>query len=354
MNINVLTNSLLGSSGPATKTWVDARIAIAGSDTDGITESHTFTVTVTKDTGTGSFVAANGEDVNVTLTSAAGATYVLNTAATTCDVVGAGATSDHLNPDTVGSGTCIVVFTSNTAGTVTGTASSSLTVGGVPITVTTNGANGNSGTVLKTFVSGSILWHKNDNHGNRLAGATFEICRLDHINTATDPDTYVNDDPDVCFSITDNKTTGLGAGEVADEDATNGNLSVSGLVLGRYTARETAAPAGYHIDNALAVPFDDPMTIADPNIEIATPFVNSKAFRLIAFTCDDITDKLVVSTTTLNTVVKSTISTAQFEALGWKDGAGVLLTEAALCGFPGANYGPLDEGTYNPSVKIPQ
>jgi hypothetical protein len=238
------------------------------------------------------------------------------------------------------------VFTSNSAGTVTGTASSSLSVGGVAITVTTNGANGNSGSVLKTFVSGSIIWHKNDNLGNRLGGATFEICRLDHINTAPNPDTYVDDNPDVCFSVVDNGAV--------DEDPSNGNFLVSGLVLGHYTARETAAPAGYHIDNPNAVPFDDPMTIADPNIEIAVPFVNSKAFRLIAFTCDDITHQLVVSTTTLDGVVTSTLSSAQFAALGWKDTNGVLLTEAAMCALPGSNYGPLDEGTYNPSVQIPQ
>ena len=345
--INVLTNGLLGSSGPATKTWVDARIAIAGNDTDGVTEAHTFTVTVTKDLGDGAgFVAASGEDVNVTLVSAAGATYSLNTAASTCDVVGTGDTSDHTNPDTIANGTCVVVFTSDTAGTVTGTASSSLTVGGVAITVNTDGANGNSGSVVKTFKSGSIIWHKNDNHGNRLAGATFEICRLDHINTAPAVDVYVDDDPDVCFSVTDN--------DAVDEDPADGDFLVTGLVLGHYTARETAAPAGWHIDNPNAVPFDDPMTIADPNIEIAEPFVNSKAFRLIVFTCDDITHQLVVSETTLDTVTTDTINSTDFAALGWKDANGDPLTEAALCGFPGSNYGPLDEGTYDPSVIIPK
>lgn len=354
LSINVLTNGLLGSSGPATKTWVDARIAIAGTDTDGITEEHTFTVTVTKDLGTGTFVAAVGEDVNVTLTSAGGAVYVLDTSKTTCDVVGAGQTFVHTNPDTGAGGTCVVVFTSGTAGTVTGTASSSLTVSGVAITVTTNGANGNSGSVVKTFVSGSLIWHKNDNHGVRLLGATFEICRLDHINTAENPDAYVNDNPDVCFTIRDNDAT--------DEDPTAGNFLVSGLVLGHYTARETIAPAGYHIDNPAAVPFDDPMTTADPNIEIATPFTNSKAFRMIIYTCDDITHTLVASAVDLdgNPLTTgdrtTTITAAQFALLGWKDALGNPLTQAAFCSatLPGANYGPLDEGTYRPSVKIPE
>ena len=87
-----------------------------------------------------------------------------------------------------------------------------------------------------------------------------------------------------------------------------GNFKLVGLVLGTYTVRETIAPAGYHIDNPNAVNAGS-MTTSLPNLEITTAFVNSKAFRLIVFTCDDITHTLVVSTITQNTggpVVKST------------------------------------------------
>ena len=39
--------------GPATKTWVDARIAIAPNATNEVGQPHTFTVTLEKDTGDG-------------------------------------------------------------------------------------------------------------------------------------------------------------------------------------------------------------------------------------------------------------------------------------------------------------
>ena len=66
-----------GGSGPAVKRYVDARIAIAPSDTNGITEPPTFTVTVLKNAGDGlGFVPASGVTVTVTLTSAGGAAAV--------------------------------------------------------------------------------------------------------------------------------------------------------------------------------------------------------------------------------------------------------------------------------------
>src|SRR5207245_1678471 len=54
------------------------------------------------------------------------------------------------------SGQCTVTFTSNTGGTVTGTASVTLSVGGVSLTRTTNGQAGSSGPAVKTFVDATI------------------------------------------------------------------------------------------------------------------------------------------------------------------------------------------------------
>ena len=71
----------------ATKKWVNARIGIAGADVNSIEEDHTFTVTLEKDAGAAAgFVAAGGEQVDVTLVDANGAVHVLDTANTTCDV----------------------------------------------------------------------------------------------------------------------------------------------------------------------------------------------------------------------------------------------------------------------------
>ena len=73
-----------------------------------------------KDTG-GGFVPAAGEHVDFTLTNSNGAGAVLNAAASTCDDAGA---------NTNAAGQCTIVFTSPTAGKVTGHATSTLDFGG--------------------------------------------------------------------------------------------------------------------------------------------------------------------------------------------------------------------------------
>ena len=47
------TNGTGANSGPAVKTWVNARISIAPNATNEVGQPHTFTVTLQKDTGTG-------------------------------------------------------------------------------------------------------------------------------------------------------------------------------------------------------------------------------------------------------------------------------------------------------------
>src|SRR5262249_8010658 len=121
-------DSHAGDSGPATKTFVDARISIAPNGMNGITEPHTFTVTVLRADGlpaaqggdgvTG-FTAAAGANVTVTLTNAGGA--IANPAG-------------PITGTTNASGQFAVTFTSNSAGTVTGNATATLTVGGVALT----------------------------------------------------------------------------------------------------------------------------------------------------------------------------------------------------------------------------
>src|SRR5262249_6265128 len=56
-------DSQSGDSGPATKTFVDARVSIAPNATNGITEPHTFTATVLQDDGLPSG-AAGGDSYN--------------------------------------------------------------------------------------------------------------------------------------------------------------------------------------------------------------------------------------------------------------------------------------------------
>src|SRR6185369_12142223 len=60
------------------------------------------------------------------------------------------------NLTTNASGQCSATFTSATGGTVTGNASSTVTINGVAIPVSTNGTAPNSGPAVKTFVDANI------------------------------------------------------------------------------------------------------------------------------------------------------------------------------------------------------
>jgi len=143
------TNGVSPNSGTAQKSWVDAWIAIAPDDTDPVNDTHTFTVTVKKDPGTGTFVPANGEHVSFSVVDAGGASFAL-LPATTCGVPG---------PDTDAAGQCLIVITSPTAGTDTANATVTLVVGGVtlirdtdPATIPGHGPGG-SGPATKTWVA---------------------------------------------------------------------------------------------------------------------------------------------------------------------------------------------------------
>src|SRR6185436_4974508 len=145
----VSTNGVAPNSGPAVKTFVDAKIAISPDATNRVGAPHTFTVTLMKDLGDGNgFVAFSGAHVDFALTNSNGATSVLDAAASTCDDAG---------PNTDGSGQCKIVFTSNSTGKVTGNASWTGTLGTPSaFTVSTNGVSPNSGPAVKTFVDAKI------------------------------------------------------------------------------------------------------------------------------------------------------------------------------------------------------
>ena len=142
------TDGTDSNSAPATKRWVNAKIAITPTTaTNRVGAPHTFTVTLMKDLGDGAgFVAAPGEHVDVTLTDGNGATHTAPTG--TCTNAG---------PNTDAAGQCTITFTSNSTGTVTGHASSLLSVAGsAPFTVETDGVAPNSGNAVKTFVNARI------------------------------------------------------------------------------------------------------------------------------------------------------------------------------------------------------
>jgi hypothetical protein len=253
-----------GNSGDAVKRFVDARISIGPDDTNSVGESHTFTIMVDQNDGlpagamggdgaSGFGPAPDGTTVTVTLSDTP--TNVVDT----CGGIG-----------TV-NGACTVTFTSNVAGTVVGHASVTFAVGGVSLTRATDSTHGSTGDATKVFVSGSITWTKVDNAGSLQGGATFEVCRTHNLDTSTDPDTFVDIDPDVCLTVVDD-VDGV-AGGTLDEDSDPGEFKLGGLRLGRYTVHETAAPPGFEPDP------DTPtveLTLANPDATIATAFVNNR------------------------------------------------------------------------------
>src|SRR5262249_42736332 len=110
-------DSHVGDGPNAAKTWVNARISIAPNATNEVGQPHTFTVTLEKDAGTGTFVAAAGEHVTVTLTDSNGAAHSAPTGSCTTS-----------GPNTDANGQCTITFTSPSAGKVTGHASATLSV----------------------------------------------------------------------------------------------------------------------------------------------------------------------------------------------------------------------------------
>ena len=123
------------------KTWANAAITITPTATNEVGQPHTFTVTVLNDTGSGLLPVGAGEQCNVTLTNGNGAVAT---------------PAGPFNLTTNASGQCAVTFTSATAGTVTGHASSMLSVGGINFTIQTDGTSPNSGDAVKTFVDANI------------------------------------------------------------------------------------------------------------------------------------------------------------------------------------------------------
>ncbi|HEU4920885.1 MAG TPA: hypothetical protein VFT20_14185, partial [Candidatus Limnocylindrales bacterium] len=132
------------------KTWVDASIDITGDDTNRVNDPHTFTVTVLADDGDGTGPQpVSGQVVSVTLTDSSGGTTVVDDdpdTTSTCD--------DGTNA----AGQCVVVFSSATTGVTTGTASATVTVGGISflISTATDASTAGNEDATKTWVDARI------------------------------------------------------------------------------------------------------------------------------------------------------------------------------------------------------
>ena len=225
---------------------------------------------------TGFGPAPNGTFVTVTLVDSDGAVSVVSE--NTCDNIGgAGDQKGTLN------GQCTVTFTSATAGTVTGNASVTFSVGGVSLTRDTDsttaaipcgGGLSSCGPAVKHFVAGSISWRKVDNANALQGGATFQVCKTDAFTLPFGP--FVDPDPDQCFDVADNGTN--------DADKADGKFFVMGR-SGAYTVKETVAPLGFekdpdtvivHLVPAGYIDMTPGVVIGHPDAVITEAFVNSR------------------------------------------------------------------------------
>src|SRR5207249_3963375 len=134
-SITRTTNGTAGNSGTASKTWVDATIAITpATATNAVGTNHTLTITVTA-VGT----TLGDGTATARITSGPGS-FVADSS--TCSYTGGGATAS-----------CTVIITSATTGTTVVSATSSIPLtGGGSVNRTTNGTAGNSGPASKTWV----------------------------------------------------------------------------------------------------------------------------------------------------------------------------------------------------------
>ena len=139
--IEVTTDGNIPNSGPATKTFVDAKIGFSPDAVNVVDNPHPFTVTVMVDHGNGDgFVdAAAGETVVVTLTTGVGSIIPGGTCPTTDDF-----------------GKCTVVINSDETGQSTLHATVALSVDGVDLVRATGSGAPNSADAVKTWVNADI------------------------------------------------------------------------------------------------------------------------------------------------------------------------------------------------------
>ena len=120
----------------------DASITIEPDETNKVGESHTFIVHVDKMIAGVTSPADPGTIVDVTLTPANGAGCVI--------------TGDTCATGTDANGNCTITFYSNSAGTVTGHANTTVYIDSEPIPVETDGVAPNSDDAVKTYVNAKI------------------------------------------------------------------------------------------------------------------------------------------------------------------------------------------------------
>lgn len=142
-----LISAGIGGSGPATKRYVDANIQITPDGINQVGEPHVVTghVNINDGSGNGATNAPAGTTISFTKVGDGPGTL----SASSCTTIGT-------------TGSCAVTLSSTEVGTTILQASSTVSVNGVDLTITTNGAGANSDNVEKDWVDGLIKVTPND------------------------------------------------------------------------------------------------------------------------------------------------------------------------------------------------
>ncbi len=207
----------------AVKVFVDAKISITPDKVNEVGEAHTFVVTAEVNAGDGNgwVNPVDGTPVTVALTTANGAVVTDKT-------------DDCASPG-LSSGTCSVSFTSLSAGTVTGHASADLSVGGLTISVATDGTGENGVDATKRFVDAYITigptTDTNSIEESHVFTVTVKMDAGDGLGWVNAPDgTYV--------------TVALTPSDGATIEDLDDQCGVSGLSSGMCTVTFTSSTAG--------------------------------------------------------------------------------------------------------------
>ncbi len=200
VNLPVSTGTGGDNSANAQKDYVNARISITPTtDTNAVNDSHTFTITVSKDTGSG-FTGISGANPVVTFSPSNPGTVTDNCVSTGTDV----------------NGQCTVVINSAVAGIFTANATLTTTVNTVVFNLTTNGLNGNSVDAVKTYVDASIALSP--------LTATNEVNQPHTITATVTQDDGAGVDPAVNITVTFSVTLGTATFVGGDNNCvTNGS-----------------------------------------------------------------------------------------------------------------------------------
>jgi hypothetical protein len=209
-NVSISTDGTSGNSGPAVKTYVNARISIKYDADNVVGNQHTFTILLERDLGDGNgYVPFSGRTVTATLT---GTGFFVGSNSQTTDA----------------NGEATVVINSNDPGTSTVSASFAGDIvpgyAGTYIQITTDGTSGNSGSVVKNWYVGRItLAPARDTNA---IGETHEIVAKVEYSKDGANWTVAPDGTQVTFSLSNNVPNAYFVGGVNSNTTVGGYTSI--------------------------------------------------------------------------------------------------------------------------------